>query len=101
MMWSAMSWLSQKAGINLDDANEVLNGMDNSYATQQSNLGDDQTSEVSKENQSYANNNPKKSRRSSASRWAPSAINAGPPASNPPVTSIMVPTGSPVGYVHI
>ncbi|KAF2347944.1 hypothetical protein FHG87_021300 [Trinorchestia longiramus] len=76
MMWSAMNWLSQKAGINLDDAHEVLHGSDTSYSQADS---DDEGLESSKENQSVTGNgaaavataNGKRMRRSG--RWGPPA----------------------------
>ncbi|XP_018016680.1 nuclear pore complex protein DDB_G0274915 isoform X2 [Hyalella azteca] len=84
MMWSAMNWLSQKAGINLDDAHEVLHGSDASF-TQQAD-SDDENSESSKENQTLAGNavataNGKRFRRSS--RWVP-ATSLSPAGSNSP-----------------
>ena len=54
-MWTAVNWLSQKAGINLEDANEVIKSME---GNNQTNGGDDETSnESSKENVSNNSSN--------------------------------------------
>lgn len=101
-----MSWLSQKAGINLDDAHEVLNGSDKSYNPQSTEVND-QNNESSKENNHHHHHHhqhqqhhhtphfgtPKKSRRST--RWTPLSSGHTPPS--PPITSIMVPNGPPSG----
>uniref|UniRef100_A0A6A7G9U2 Nuclear pore complex protein DDB_G0274915-like isoform X1 n=1 Tax=Hirondellea gigas TaxID=1518452 RepID=A0A6A7G9U2_9CRUS len=95
-MWSAMNWLSQKAGINLDDASEVINSIENSNNLQLADA-DEQASESSKENLSCNSNGAtpvlgsKRSRR--PSRWSSgSNSSASYHGSSPPITPMMLAT---------
>ena len=109
-MWTAVSWLSQKTGINLDDANEVLNCSNNSQSQQQqqSSEYEEHGNESSKENQINPNCSisvtPLSGKRFRRSRWSPPppqpplSTNPSPGGgvgiSSPPITPILVPTGN-------
>ena len=54
-MWSAVNWLSSKAGINLEEATEVMHSTSGFY-NQQGIENDDPNGESSKENQSISSN---------------------------------------------